>query len=288
MQGTDRATPSGGARSSSSNPRQTARDAPAAALVVRVEADDGTAILRLAGELRHSNEAEALIGLREALERSESGRVLIDLRELTFIDLTGTVFLVGAIDGQDRDTRSFLASDASQVRRILARAGLDRFIASGDGASGDRSMGFRVERQLKGAWHVVAHAIEAGSPLQAVIRGCEDEGLYRARSASASADDGYHHFWAPPWGQPEPVRESPAMPTSSRRQRLVLVNRCLAPAGSPRASSYICDASRPGNAWEAAGRIWQSHPPAGGRAGRRSQIVSPRHLKRQLRRVSGA
>lgn len=150
MQGTDGATPDGGPGSSFSDPHQSAQGASGAALVVRVEADDGTGVLRLAGELRHSNEAVARAGLQEALLRAKSGRLLIDLRELTFVDLPGTVFLVGAIDGQDREMRSFLASDAPHVRRVLALAGLDAFVTTRDGASGNGSMGFRVERQLKG------------------------------------------------------------------------------------------------------------------------------------------
>lgn len=100
------------------------------------------------------------------------------------------------------------------MRRTIARVGLDLSSAGGDGATGDGSERFRVERQLKGIWHLVAHAIDAKSPLQAVIRGAEGEGLYRARSASASADGGYHHYWVPPWGQPERVIEGPGMPTS--------------------------------------------------------------------------
>jgi anti-anti-sigma factor len=106
-----------------------------------VETDGRTAVLGLAGEFDRSNEAEVRAGLQEALERSESGRVNVDLSELTFISFGGIAFLISAIGTHGRDRLSFRASQTPQVGRAIARVGLDLDFGTGDGASGHANPG---------------------------------------------------------------------------------------------------------------------------------------------------
>lgn len=66
-------------------------------------------------------------------------------------------------------------------------------------------MRFTVERDIKGAWHSVAVAIEASGARQAVARAASEAGLYRARPHGLA--DLHELFWVPQWGPPEPVTE---------------------------------------------------------------------------------
>jgi anti-anti-sigma factor len=89
-----------------------------------IEADDGRAVLRLAGELDLSQVDTAESGLRRSLEQRPSDGVVIDLRELTFIDSTGIAFLVRALQEHGSDL-SFRESESPDVRRVLGIVGLD-------------------------------------------------------------------------------------------------------------------------------------------------------------------
>lgn len=64
---------------------------------------------------------------------------------------------------------------------------------------------FQVEREGEGNWHVLADAVEATVPVQAVVRIATDEGRYRVRP-SAEAETPPQLFWVPAWGVPEPVK----------------------------------------------------------------------------------
>jgi anti-anti-sigma factor len=111
--------------------------------VVEVETTGSAATLRLAGEFDGSNVAEGEAGFERALERSATGRVVFDLRELSFIDSTAIAFLATAIR-EHGEAISFRQSDSAQVRRVLALVGLDRLMTAdhpgsddGDAAEGD-------------------------------------------------------------------------------------------------------------------------------------------------------
>ncbi len=57
---------------------------------------------------------------------------------------------------------------------------------------------------LGAEWLLIAAAVRAGSPLQAVIRTATLEGNYRARGEGRPVPES-EHFWVPAWGQPVPV-----------------------------------------------------------------------------------
>lgn len=95
----------------------------------KVEADGERAVLRLAGEFDLSNLEAAQAALSRALGQSRSGSVLIDMRQLVFIDSTGIAFLVRAAQ-QHGGKLSFRESDARAVRRILGFVGMDRYFTT--------------------------------------------------------------------------------------------------------------------------------------------------------------
>lgn len=131
MQGTQGVAPEGGDRGSPIHMQAAAYPAFAA----DVEADGETAVLRLAGEFDLSNVGAAQVALTKALEQSRSGSVVVDMRELTFIDSTGIAFLVRAIQDQG-GSLTIRESSSPAVRRILGLVGIPAF-ALDAGASVD-------------------------------------------------------------------------------------------------------------------------------------------------------
>jgi anti-anti-sigma factor len=107
----------------------------ACTFVVEVQTTGRAATLRFAGEFDGSNVAESEEGFEEALERSASGRVVFDLRELSFIDSTAIAFLARAIR-EHGEAIGFRQSDSPQVRRVLALVGLDRLMNTDHTGSG--------------------------------------------------------------------------------------------------------------------------------------------------------
>lgn len=63
-------------------------------------------------------------------------------------------------------------------------------------------MNFTVERWSERGWELKAVAL-ADDARQAVARGAEDPGLYRARPLGTRGLE--EHFSLPEWGPPEPV-----------------------------------------------------------------------------------
>lgn len=88
--------------------------------------DGGTRTLRVAGELDLASADILQEALAEALEAGE-GRLVLDLRRLTFIDSTGIAILISAIDrdgdGDGLEVR-FVPSAAPAVTRVLALTGV--------------------------------------------------------------------------------------------------------------------------------------------------------------------
>ena len=93
-------------------------------LAVDVAQDSERAVLSLTGEFDLATRDLAERGLQEALDSSESGRVVIDLRELTFIGSTGIEFLVLAC--KDHGSKvTVVESESPAVKRVLDIVGLD-------------------------------------------------------------------------------------------------------------------------------------------------------------------
>jgi anti-sigma B factor antagonist len=100
------------------------RDIADGTLVVRTEKDGETHVVSFAGELDLANAGTAESALERSLAESSS-RVVVDMRELEFIDSTGIALLVAAI-GHDGDEGrvSFIPSVAPAVTRVLELTGL--------------------------------------------------------------------------------------------------------------------------------------------------------------------
>jgi len=90
-------------------------------LEVRTAIEDGTRVVSLSGELDLSNAETAKATLQEA--READAPLIVDMRELEFIDSTGIALLVGIIGGEGPEVR-FVPSDSAAVTRVMELTGL--------------------------------------------------------------------------------------------------------------------------------------------------------------------
>jgi anti-sigma B factor antagonist len=90
-------------------------------LEVRTAIEDGTRVVSLSGELDLSNAETAEVTLREAREAGIP--LIVDMRELEFIDSTGIALLVGIISGEGVEVR-FVPSESPSVTRVMELTGL--------------------------------------------------------------------------------------------------------------------------------------------------------------------
>jgi len=92
-------------------------------LLVRFEQDGDTEVIALCGELDLANTSTAEAALRGSLEAGRS--VIVDMRELEFIDSTGIAMLVASLNGDEGGSRiRFIPSSAPAVSRVLELTGL--------------------------------------------------------------------------------------------------------------------------------------------------------------------
>ncbi len=93
-------------------------------LVVRFSENGGARRVSLCGELDLANAATAESALQSCFEE-EGARVVVDMRELEFIDSTGIALLV-AILGRNEEGAvvQFIPSPAPAVSRVLEVTGL--------------------------------------------------------------------------------------------------------------------------------------------------------------------
>lgn len=98
-------------------------------LTVRLTLNGGQeGVVALQGELDHSNADVAGAGLREAMGKLEGG-VVVDMRELSFIDSTGIALLVALLRENDGSGRlRFLPSESQAVKRVLRITGVDEHL----------------------------------------------------------------------------------------------------------------------------------------------------------------
>lgn len=106
---------------------------------ISVSHEGETSTLAFAGEFDLAQLDLARARLDE-VERNGTGHIVIDLRELTFIDSTGIAFLLGAIKRDERGRLSFIPSQTAAVRRVLGITGVDG-IFGGDNASAGATAG---------------------------------------------------------------------------------------------------------------------------------------------------
>ena len=96
-------------------------------LEVRVARDGDTATVALIGEFDLATLREARAGLEEA-GKDGARRIVVDLRELSFIDSTGIAFLIAARRDDPDDRLSFVPSESPAVRRVLGITGVDHLL----------------------------------------------------------------------------------------------------------------------------------------------------------------
>lgn len=100
------------------------RDIADGTLVVRTEKSQSTHTIALCGELDLANAATAEAELRASLEADDTA-VVVDMRELEFIDSTGIALLVAVLGHDDGGTRiRFIPSESPAVTRVLDLTGL--------------------------------------------------------------------------------------------------------------------------------------------------------------------
>jgi anti-sigma B factor antagonist len=96
-------------------------------LTVRISADGPARTVALVGELDMAN-ASTLAAELERAETEGAASIVVDMRELEFIDSTGIAVLVAAHrrlnDGADRIR--LVKSEALEVQRVMDVTGLDR------------------------------------------------------------------------------------------------------------------------------------------------------------------
>jgi anti-anti-sigma factor len=92
-------------------------------LLVRTEKDGETEVIALCGELDLANAGTAEAALEGSLAAGRS--IVVDMRELEFIDSTGIAVLVATLNGDDGESRiRFIPSSAPAVSRVLELTGL--------------------------------------------------------------------------------------------------------------------------------------------------------------------
>ncbi len=108
------------------------RDIADGTLVVRTSKDGATHMISLCGELDLANASTAETALEASLAENPS-QVVIDMRELEFIDSTGIALLVAALgnNGNEEKVR-FIPSDAPAVARVLDLTGLSERLPLAD------------------------------------------------------------------------------------------------------------------------------------------------------------
>jgi anti-anti-sigma factor len=100
------------------------RDIADGTLVVRTAKEGDTHVISLCGELDLANAGTAETALQASLAENAS-QVVIDMRELEFIDSTGIALLVAALgNNRGEEKVRFIASAAPAVTRVLELTGL--------------------------------------------------------------------------------------------------------------------------------------------------------------------
>jgi anti-anti-sigma factor len=108
------------------------RDIADGTLVVRTAKEGDTHVISLCGELDLANAGTAETALEASLGENAS-RIVIDMRELEFIDSTGIALLVAALgnNGSEEKVR-FIPSAAPAVTRVLELTGLSERLPLAD------------------------------------------------------------------------------------------------------------------------------------------------------------
>lgn len=108
------------------------RDIADGTLVVRTAKEGDTHVISLCGELDLANAGTAETALEASLGEDAS-QIVIDMRELEFIDSTGIALLVAALANNGSEIRvRFIPSTATAVTRVLELTGLSERLPLAD------------------------------------------------------------------------------------------------------------------------------------------------------------
>jgi anti-anti-sigma factor len=101
-------------------------------LVVRTEQGAESTVIALCGELDLANAGTAEAALEEAFGQAGTP-IVVDMRELEFIDSTGIALLVSTLGRNGDETKiSFVPSDSPAVTRVLELTGLSERLPLAD------------------------------------------------------------------------------------------------------------------------------------------------------------
>ena len=101
---------------------------------ISAHADGGTTVIRLRGEVDASLRADASHALATAL--TTGGPVVLDLREVTFIDSTGLAFVIQCHRACGQTDQECVLRDVPEhVATLLALLGVDWLAGAGPGGS---------------------------------------------------------------------------------------------------------------------------------------------------------
>ena len=108
------------------------RDTADGTLVVRTAKEGETHVISLCGELDLANVSTAETALEASLA-DNAARVVIDMRELEFIDSTGIALMVSALGNNESEEKvRFIPSSAPAVARVLDLTGLSERLPLAD------------------------------------------------------------------------------------------------------------------------------------------------------------
>jgi anti-sigma B factor antagonist len=87
--------------------------------------EDGSAVVRVLGEIDFSNADDVAQGIRDAIEEWSPAELQVDLAKATFIDSTGLGALIdGYRTATEGDCRFVVVNPTENFRRVLAVTGL--------------------------------------------------------------------------------------------------------------------------------------------------------------------
>lgn len=101
---------------------------------VRITVEEGVVNARLIGDIDHHTAKDMRREIDEALERANPALLVLDFRDVSFMDSSGIGLVMGrykAVQALGGELR--VANPAGHIRRVMRLAGLDRLSVFEDG-----------------------------------------------------------------------------------------------------------------------------------------------------------
>ncbi len=98
-------------------------------MLLKLESKDNYLIARLKGELDHHNSELARQKIDRCFFEKNTSNIILDLRELTFMDSSGIGLVMGRYkNAKDRKGKLIIVNDNRYIERILRMSGLLKII----------------------------------------------------------------------------------------------------------------------------------------------------------------